>query len=129
MEAVGVIFILIALGLLVLQILMIVKFFQIAVDMHSMKDLLVEHFRKGLSSETSPEINTAVRILPPYTNITIPSYQIDGERVNFEDGMSGNIMEKFGAFSFEDMQGKRIFCKTQEEAVKGLYHTLTYSAE
>ncbi|WP_298061394.1 hypothetical protein [uncultured Rikenella sp.] len=128
MEAVGVIFILIALGLLVLQILMIVKFFQIAADVRGVKNLLAEQFKKEPLPETSPETRSE-GVLPPYSEISTPPYQVEGDNVVFEDGVYGTIMEKFGAFSFEGLQGKRIFCKTQEEAIKGLYHTLTHSAE
>lgn len=128
METVGVIFVLVALGLLVLQILMIAKFFQIAADVRGMKDLLAEHYKK--ESETSQKEDSIVGTQPSYAEITIPSYQVDGECVTFEDGLRGNVLEKFGAFSFEDLQGKRIYCKTQEEAVKGLYYILTHhSAE
>lgn len=120
--------IIVSLGALVLSIIIIIKFFQIATDLRGVKNLLAEQFKKEPLPETSPETRSE-GALPPYSEISTPSYQIEGDNVVFEDGVRGNIMEKFGAFSFEGMQGKRIFCKTQEEAVKGLYYTLTHSAE
>lgn len=119
---------LLSIGFLILMIILIVKFFQMAADVRVVKNLLAEQFKKEPSAEIQPETKPT-GTLPPYSEISTPSYQIEGDCVIFDDGVRGNIMEKFGAFSFEGLQGKRIFCKTQEEAVKGLYYILTHSDE
>lgn len=116
--------ILIIIAAFVLQIILIVKFFQIAADVRIMKNLLSEQFKKEPSAEILTEAKPT-GTLPPYSEISTPPYHIDGNNVVFEDGVRGTIMEKFGAFSFEDLHGKRIYCKTQEEAIKGVYYTLT----
>lgn len=120
--------VLLSIGALILSILMVIKFFQIAANIRDVKTLLAEHFEKKPVSEALQE-KSKEEIMPPYSEITTPSYHIEEESVIFDDGIRGDIIEKFGAFSFEGLHGKRIFCKTQEEAVKGLYYTLTHSAE
>lgn len=126
MEAVGVIFVLFALGLLVLQILMIIKFFQIAADVNTIKSWLTEQ-SKTKQTNISQNMD-AVPIESTVEGSTTKignecGYAQEGETIIFNDGLSGKIQKRFGEWWIYTNRGNQSFAD-KETAIQRLHKDL-----
>lgn len=126
MEAVGVIFILIALGLLVLQILMIAKFFQIASDVNAIKSWLTE--QPKTKQTNIPQNMDAVHAGNTVEESTMNSenecgYIQERETITFNDGLSGRIQKRFGEWWIYTDRGNQSFAD-KEMAIRRLHKDL-----
>lgn len=75
MELLSVFIILLAIGLIIIQIMMIVKFFEIAADIRSIKDTILKH----VSTNSVPEhIHQAIS--PIVTDSPVDNVKQDGEK-------------------------------------------------
>ena len=106
-----------AIVVVVLQIIMIVKFFQMASDIRNLRNLEFEKFKEQHVPKW--ELNDS-----PFADVEMPDYSLNGDLVTFDDGKRGWIYQEFGTFSFIDNEEQQVFCYSRKEAIRGLYHTL-----
>ncbi|WP_304709073.1 hypothetical protein [uncultured Rikenella sp.] len=127
MEAVGVVFVLVALGLLVLQILMIAKFFQIAADISAIKNWLMgqgsaKEIIVNVPQNPEPHEQTLPETTP--SNETEPWYRQEGETIIFNDGLSGKLQKRFGEWWIYTDRGNQSFTD-KEMAIRRLHKDLS----
>ena len=113
METVGVIFVLVALGLLVLQILMIAKFFQIASDVNAIKSWLTEQPKTKQTSipQNMDAVHAGSTVVEESTmnSENECGYIQAGETITFNDGLSGKIQKRFGEWWIYTDRGNQSF--------------------
>lgn len=110
-------------AVVVLQIIMIVKFFQLAADIRSLRNVAFDEYQERHAPKWKPDDS-------PFSEIKVPSYaQGDGGVIAFDDGKHGHIIQEFGTFSFIDNDETQVFCHSKKEAIRGLYHALSQQKE
>lgn len=109
-------------AVVILQIIMIVKFFQMAADIRKLRDVAFvdyqEHHVPKWKSDNSP-----------YADVKCPPYRMEGDMVIFDDEKRGWIYREFGTFSFIDNDETQVFCHSKNEAIRGLYKALSQKQE
>lgn len=103
---------------IILQIIMIVKFFQMASDIRQLRKVAFEDYQERHTPKWKLKDS-------PYADVKLPRYHMEGDMAVFDDGKHGWIYREFGTFSFIDNDEKQVFCNSETEAVRGLYHALT----
>lgn len=103
---------------IVLQIIMIVKFFQMASDIRKLRNVAFEDYQEHHMPKWKSKDS-------PFSEVKLPRYTMEGDMVVFDDGKHGWIYREFGTFSFIDNDEQQVFCHTQAEAIRGLYHALS----
>ncbi|MCH5305081.1 MAG: hypothetical protein J1E79_01220 [Rikenella sp.] len=110
-------------AVVVLQIIMIVKFFQMAADIRNLRNVAFNKYQEHHAPKWKPENS-------PFSEIKTPPFAWgDGGVIIFDDGKCGHIIQEFGTFSFLDNDNNQIFCHSKKEAIRGLYHTLSQQTE
>lgn len=114
------IFIVIGLFFLVLNIIVLVRFFQIAKDTAEIKEQnkeLLDILRVRFASTETCQITTQEAVIIS----DIPNYIEQDGVVTFEDGITGEIGCVFGSFGYRDNEGAPVYFTTKEECIKEMY--------
>lgn len=118
MESIGVFFILLSLSLLILQIVMIIKFFQIADDMKAVRTIIEQNLNKSVQNENAEIVPTAK------VSVGDLQYTEDGNIITFSNGLSGEVKKKFGEWCISTSNGNQSF-DDKKVAIKQLFKDLT----
>ena len=120
---------LIAVGFVVIQIIIIVKFFQIAADTRAIRDQYAD-LLKLLGERFAPETGISKKTdIKPSERPVMPKYtEGANNQIVFEDGLSGTITVAFGSFGFKNQAGKLQYFSNKEEAIAELYMDLVAQA-
>lgn len=110
-------------AVVVLQIIMIAKFFQMAADIRNLRNVAFTDYQERHTPKWKSDNS-------PFSEVKVPPYvQGDGDVIFFEDGKQGIIYQEFGTFSFIDNDEIQVFCHSKKEAIRGLYHALSQQKE
>lgn len=107
---------------IVLQIIMIVKFFQMASDIRKFRNVAFVDYQERHAPKWKSNQS-------PFAEVTLPRYTMEGDMVVFNDGKHGWIYREFGTFSFIGNDEQQVFCHSQTEAIRGLYQALSQKKE
>lgn len=103
---------------IVLQIIMILKFFQMASDIRKLRNVAFEDYQEHHVPKWKSKDS-------PFSEVKLPRYTMDGDLVVFDDRKRGLIYREFGTFSFIDNDEQQVFCHSLNEAIRGLYQALS----